>query len=195
MASFNKVGQTFITGYDMPVMLLDLNSGGETNRPLYKNDMIITGSAFRNDAALMNIEQTKFSGTWNFSDESSIDFGVQLSDVDNKAVSNFVQLNNWGGSTNPGDLADIVIRSSVEGQFDQLSGNDYEGIQTEYMTASLDDLIAAGEASYVASGADYEAIGDCGTGYCASTEWSGNNVSGFSNIFTLGRIHCSLYSI
>ena len=185
MASFNKVGQTFITGYDMPVMLLDLNSGGETNRPLYKNDMIITGSAFRNDAALMNIEQTKFSGTWNFSDESSIDFGVQLSDVDNKAVSNFVQLNNWGGSTNPGDLADIVIRSSVEGQFDQLSGNDYEGIQTEYMTASLDDLIAAGEASYVASGADYEAIGDCGTGYCASTEWSGNNVSGFSNIFTL----------
>jgi TonB-dependent receptor len=121
----------------------------------------------------------------NFSDESSIDFGVQLSDVDNKAVSNFVQLNNWGGSTNPGDLADIVIRSSVEGQFDQLSGNDYEGIQTEYMTASLDDLIAAGEASYVASGADYEAIGDCGTGYCASTEWSGNNVSGFSNIFTL----------
>ncbi|MBT7946484.1 MAG: TonB-dependent receptor plug domain-containing protein, partial [Porticoccaceae bacterium] len=34
MASFNKVGQTFITGYDMPVMLLDLNSGGETNRPL-----------------------------------------------------------------------------------------------------------------------------------------------------------------
>jgi hypothetical protein len=66
MASFNKVGQTFVTGYDMPVMLLDLNSGGETNRPLYKNDMIITGSAFRNDAALMNIEQTKFSGTWEF---------------------------------------------------------------------------------------------------------------------------------
>ena len=103
MASFNKVGQTFVTGYDMPVMLLDLNSGGETDRPLYKNDMIITGSAFRNDAALMNIEQTKFSGTWDFSDESSIDFGVQISDVDNKAVSNFVQLNNWGGSTNPGD--------------------------------------------------------------------------------------------
>ena len=185
MASFNKVGQTFITGYDMPVMLLDLNSGGETNRPLYKNDMIITGSTFVNDAALMNIEQTKFSGTWDFSDESSIDFGVQISDVDNKAVSNFVQLNNWGGSTNPGDLADIVVRSSVEGQFDQLSGNDYEGIQTEYMTASLADLIAAGEASYVVSGADYEAIGDCGTGYCASTKYNGEDVNGFSNLFTL----------
>jgi TonB-dependent receptor len=195
MASFNKVGQTFVTGYDMPVMLLDLNSGGETDRPLYKNDMIITGSTFANDAAVMNIEQTKFSGTWDFSDDSSIDFGVQISDVDNKAVSNFVQLNNWGGSTNPGDLADIVIRSSVEGQFDQLSGNDYEGIQTEYMTASLADLIAVGEANYVANGTDflsvasgdggYEAIGDCGTGYCASTKYNGEDVNGFSNTFTL----------
>ena len=195
MASFNKVGQTFVTGYDMPVMLLDLNSGGETNRPLYKNDMIITGSTFTNDAALMNIEQSKFSGTWDFSDQSSIDFGVQISDVDNKAVSNFVQLNNWGGSTNPGDLADVVVRSSVEGQFDQLSGNDYEGIQTEYMTASLADLIAVGEASYAANGTDflsvesgdggYEAIGACGTGYCASTKYNGEDVNGFSNAFTL----------
>ena len=82
-------------------------------------------------------------------------------------------------------MADIVIRSSVEGQFDQLSGNDYEGIQTEYMTASLADLITAGEASYVVSGADYEAIGDCGTGYCASTKYNGEDVNGFSNLFTL----------
>ena len=191
MANFNKVGQTFVTGYDMPVMILDMNSGdpAEADRPMYKNDMIVTGSTFSNDAAEMNIEQSKFSGSWEVSDESSIDFGVQLSNVDNRAVSNFVQLNNWGGSTNPGDLADVVIRSSIDGQFDELSGHDYDGeygqIQTEFFTASLEDLIAVGEASYVASGADYEAIGDCGTGYCASTEFSGNNVSGFSNIYTL----------
>jgi TonB-dependent receptor len=191
MANFNKVGQTFVTGYDMPVMILDLNSGdpAEENRPMYKNDMIVTGSTFSNDAAEMNIEQTTFSGTWEFSDNSTIDFGVQISDVDNRAVSNFVQLNNWGGSTNPGDLADVVHRATIDGQFDELSGHDYDGeygqIQTEFFTASLEDLIAAGEASYVASGNDYEAIGDCGTGYCASTEYSGNNVSGFSNIYTL----------
>ncbi|MDG0970307.1 MAG: TonB-dependent receptor [Porticoccaceae bacterium] len=171
MASFNKVGQTIITGSEMPIMVLNLNSGGEADRPMYKNDMIITGSTFTNDAAKMDIEQTKFSGTWDFSDESSIDFGVQISEVDNRAVSNFIQLNNWGGITNPGDLADIVVRSSIDGQFDQLSGSDHPDLQTEYFTASLDDLIAAGEAAYVASGDDYEAVGDCGTGYCASTDW------------------------
>lgn len=191
MANFNKVGQTFVTGYDMPVMILDLNSGNpaEENRQMQKNDMIVTGSTFSNDAAEMNIEQTTFSGTWEFSDNSTIDFGVQISDVDNRAVSNFVQLNNWGGSTNPGDLADFVNRATIAGQFDELSGHDYDGeygqIQTEFFTASLEDLIAVGEASYVASGADYEATGDCGTGYCASTEWGGNNVSGYSNIYTL----------
>ena len=191
MANFNKVGHTFVTGYDMPVMILDLNSGtpAEENRQMQKNDMIVTGSTFSNAAAEMNIEQTTFSGTWEFSDNSTIDFGVQISDVDNRAVSNFVQLNNWGGSTNPGDLADIVHRASMAGQFDQFSGHDYDGeygqIQTEFFTASLEDLIAVGEASYVASGADYEATGDCGTGYCASTEWGGNNVSGYGNIYTL----------
>jgi TonB-dependent receptor len=175
----------------MPVMILDLNSGtpAEENRQMQKNDMIVTGSAFSNDAAEMNIEQTTFSGTWEFSDNSTIDFGVQISDVDNRAVSNFVQLNNWGGSTNPGDLADVVNRATIAGQFDQFSGHDYDGeygqIQTEFFTASLEDLIAVGEASYVASGADYEATGDCGTGYCASTEWGGNNVSGYGNIYTL----------
>ena len=171
MASFNKVGQTIITGSEMPIMVLNLNSGGEENRPLYANDMIITGSVFRNDASEMNIEQATMSGTWDFADNASIDFGVQMSDVDNRSVSNFIQLNNWGGSTNPGDLADIVVRSSIAGQFDQLSGSNHPDLQTEYFTASLADLIAAGEASYEASGADYEAVGDCGTGYCASTVW------------------------
>lgn len=185
MASFNKVGQTIITGSEMPVMVLNLNSGGEENRPMYKNDMIITGSTFNNDAAKMDLEQTKISGTWDFSDEASIDFGVQISEVGNRSVSNFVQLNNWGGITNPGDLADIVLRSSIDGQFDELSGSDHPDLQTEFFTASLADLIAAGEAAYVASGDDYEATGDCGTGYCASTEWSGSNVNGFNNIYTL----------
>ena len=101
MASFNKVGQTIITGSEMPIMVLNLNSGGEENRPLYANDMIITGSVFRNDASEMNIEQATMSGTWDFADNASIDFGVQMSDVDNRSVSNFIQLNNWGVAQTP----------------------------------------------------------------------------------------------
>ena len=173
MASFNKVGQTILTGYDMPVLVLDLNSGGETNRPLYKNDMRITGSAFGNDAARMDLSQAKIAASFSdvFFENTTIDFGVQTTDVDNRSVSKTVQLDNWGGITEPGYISDIIVRSSTEGQFDELSGHDHPDLQTEYFTASLADLKARAEAAYILNGDTYANVGDCGTGYCASTAW------------------------
>ena len=175
MASFQKVGQSLITGYDMPVMVLNLNSGGEANRPLYKDDMVITGSVFGNDASFMDLEQAKLAGSFEISAETSIDFGVQLTEVSNRSVSSVVQLDNWGGLTPPGSLSSIVQRSSIDGQFDELSGNDHPDLQTEFFSADLADLQAAGEAFYAASGLTYANVGDCGTGYCASTDW-GNDL-------------------
>ena len=172
MASFNKVGQTFITGYELPIFSNNLNSGGEANRPLYKDDMIMTGSVFSNDAAWMDLEQARISGSFEFFETSSIDFGVQTTEVTNQSVSSNVQLDNWGGITEPGFLSGVVVRSSIAGQFDELSGSDHPDLQTEYFTASLADLQAAGEAYYSTSGATYAEVGDCGTGYCPSTEWS-----------------------
>ncbi len=172
MASFNKVGQSFLTGYELPIFSNNLNSGGEANRPLYKNDMIITGSAFGNEASLMDLEQAKISGSFDFFEASSIDFGVQTTEVTNRSVTSNVQLDNWGGITEPGFISDVIVRSSIAGQFDELSGHDHPDLQTEYFTASLADLQARGEAYYTGSGAEYADVGDCGTGYCASTDWA-----------------------
>jgi TonB-dependent receptor len=171
MASFNKVGQSFITGYELPIFSNNLNSGGEENRPLYKNDMILTGSVFTNGASWMDLEQARISGSFEFTDESSIDFGAQTTEVSNRSVFSVVQLDNWGGIGQPGDLSNILFRSSIAGQFDELSGHNHPDLQTEFFTANLADLQAAGEAYYAASGAEYAAVGDCGTGYCASTDW------------------------
>jgi TonB-dependent receptor len=174
MASFNKVGQTIITGYEMPIMVLNLNSGGEANRPLYANDMRITGSVFNNDAAWMDLEQAKVAGSFSdlFFEGSTIDFGMQLTEVSNRSVSSNIQLDNWGGITDPGFISDIIVRSSISRQFDQLSGHNHPDLQTEYFTANLADLQRRGEAAYVINGAEYAEVGDCGTGYCASTDWT-----------------------
>ncbi len=171
MASFNKVGQSFISGYELPIFSNNLNSGGEANRPLYADDMILTGSVFTNEIAKMDIEQIKLAGSFEFSDEASIDFGVQTTDVDNQSANVSVQLDNWGGIGNPGDIAGIVTRSTIKNQFDELSGSNHPDLQREFFTAKLKDLQAAGEAYYAASGATYAEVGDCGTGYCASTDW------------------------
>ena len=175
MASFNKVGQTILTGYEMPIMILDLNSGGEANRPLYRNDMRITGSVFGNEASFMDLEQAKIAGRFeDFWNGSSIDFGVQTTEVSNRSVSSNVQLDNWGGITDPGFISDILVRSSIEDQFDELSGSDHPDLQREFFTASLADLQERGEAVYGLNGLDYAQTGDCGTGYCASTDWTSN---------------------
>jgi TonB-dependent receptor len=171
MASFNKVGQSFITGYELPIFSNNLNSGGETNRPLYANDMILTGSVFTNGESRMELEQAKIGGSFEFTDESRIDFGAQTTEVSNRSRFSVVQLDNWGGIGDPGDLADIVFRSSIAGQFDELSGSNHPDLQTEFFTANLADLQAAGEAYYAANGIEYAKVGDCGTGYCASTNW------------------------
>ena len=172
MASFNKVGQSFITGYELPIFTNDLNSGGEENRPLYANDMILTGSVFSNDASKMDLEQAKIAGSFDFFEGSSIDFGVQTTEVSNRSVSSNVQLDNWGGLTEPGFLSDVVVRSSTVGQFSELSGSNHPQLQTEFFTASLADLQERGEAHYANTGNAYAETGDCGTGYCASTDWS-----------------------
>jgi TonB-dependent receptor len=176
MASYEKVGQTLVTGYDMPVLILDLDSSGnQGDRPLYKSDMLITGSAFGNDASKMDIQQTKLSGQWNLTESSSIDFGAEATEISNRSVSSVVQLDNWNADLAPtelGDLNSILVRSSIEDQFDELSGLSHPGAQTEFFTASLADLQAVSEAGYAASGRDYAATGDCGTGYCASTDWN-----------------------
>ena len=171
MATFNKVGQSFIGGYDLPIFSNNLNSGGEENRPLYKDDMLLTGSVFENGASWMDLEQAKFAGSFEFTDQSSIDFGVQTTEVKNRSVFSVVQLDNWGGIGEPGQISDILVRSSIANQFDELSGHNHPDLQTEFFTANLADLQAAGEAYYARSGATYAEVGDCGTGYCATTDW------------------------
>ena len=173
MASFNKVGSTVYYDTELPILSQNLNSGADgADRPLYKNDMIITGSVFSNEAAKMDIEQSKLSGNFELSESSSIDFGIQLTEVSNRFVSSNVQLDNWGGFTQPGELTDILTRSSIAGQFDQVDGGNDPRLHTEYFTTSLEEIISVGEASYAATDTAYAQTGDCGTGYCASTDWS-----------------------
>ena len=178
IASFNKVASAVYYGQEMPVLVQNLNSGADgADRPMYKNDMIVTGSVFTNDQARMEIEQAKLSGKFEISDSSSIDFGVQMTEVNNRFTSRSVQLDNWGGFTQPGELSAIIERSSMGGQFDQISGGDDPRQQTEYFTADIADVISVAEASYTARGAAYAQVGDCGTGYCASTDWNADKRS------------------
>jgi TonB-dependent receptor len=147
IASFNRTVSKIYFTEDMPILELGLNpsdprtvaEGGE-KRPLYPSDMIITGSVFGNNLNKMNIEQFRFKGTYDASDFTSVDFGLELSEVSNRTRSSVVERGTWGGISDPGYIADILDLTSMEDYFDDVSGGDYKLRQMDSFYTTLEEL-------------------------------------------------------
>lgn len=169
MASFTRVKTTGYFDTDLPVLELGLSG------PLNPDDMIVTGSVFTNNLSKMDIKQSKFSGTFDFDENpvvESIDFGIQLTEVNNRSAGSVVQRDAWGGVTQRGAISDLLTPSSMAGDFDQFGSGGDARRQADYFTYSMKDIIARTE-QLMASGAAttfYTAdMGDCGTGLCSSS--------------------------
>lgn len=162
IASFTRERTTAIFDGDLPILNLGLS------RALDPNDLIVTGSVFDNKATEMEIQQTKVSGRFDFAETSSIDFGIQLTDVDNTSQFSNVQRNTWGGTTQPGDIADLLTPASSAGAFDQISNGGDARLQTDFFVFDIDALAAR----TVALGATQSTGGDCGNGLCPSSNFT-----------------------
>lgn len=167
IASFTRDVTRGIFDGDLPILNLDLRN------PLSANDMIVTGSVFDNKATKMEIEQATVRGTWDFSDTTSIDFGVQLTEVDNRSQFSNVQRDTWGGTTQPGDIADLLTPASAAGAFDQISNGEDSRRQDDFFTFDIDAVAARTEAL----GATQSTGGDCGTGLCPSSIFTTDRIT------------------
>ncbi len=173
MSSFTRDRTTGYFGSDLPVLELGLS------RPLSADDMIVTGSVFVNDQSRMDIEQTRLSGNYEFdaSFVKGIDFGVELTEVNNRSQNSVVQRDAWGGVTQPGAISDLLTPASTRGRFDEISGSGDSRRQTDFFTydmatlvARTEELIASGNATLFAPGSGD--FGPCGTGLCASPNFT-----------------------
>ncbi|MBL4674573.1 MAG: TonB-dependent receptor [Arenicella sp.] len=167
IASFTRARTTATFNGDLPILSLDLTG------PLNANDMIVTGSVFDTKKTEMEIEQAAISGTYNLNDSSAIDFGVQLTNVDNRSQFSNVQRNTWGGTTQPGDIADLLTPASAAGAFDQISNGNDANRQTDFFTFDIDALARRTEQL----GATQSTGGDCGTGLCASSVFTTDRIT------------------
>jgi TonB-dependent receptor len=182
IASFNRTVSKVYFTEDMPILELGLNpedlrtvaEGGE-KRPLYPNDMIITGSVFHNGHNKMNIEQFRFKGTYDASDFTSVDFGLELSEVSNRTRSSVVERGTWGGISDPGYIADILDLTSMQDYFDDVSGGDYKLRQMESFYTTLEELTEKARALPIT---EIDPVtGTCVPEpyvnfYCASDDWT-----------------------
>ncbi|MYF31065.1 MAG: TonB-dependent receptor [Gammaproteobacteria bacterium] len=170
-AAFTRSRTTGHFGADLPVLELTLSD------PLSPDDMIVTGSVFTNNFSEMDIAQTRFAGIYemDFGFIDSIDFGIQLTDVDNRAAGSVVQRDAWGGVTQPGAIADLLVPSDAGDAFDQVPGGDDARRQTVYYRFDMGELVARTE-ELMRSGAATTFVindmGDCGTGLCLSSRFT-----------------------
>ncbi len=184
LASFNRTVSKVYFTEDLPILELGLNpqdprtvAEGGDHRPLYADDMIITGSVFGNGLNKMNIEQFRFKGTYDASDMTSIDFGLEMAEVSNRTRSSVVERGTWGGISDPGYISDILDLTSMEDNFDSISGGDYQLRQVESFYTTLEDVVAKARLLPVTADDADIPRGSCVPEpyvnlYCASDVWT-----------------------
>lgn len=127
---------------DFPVLGIALPAG---QTGLDASQFLQTGRSFRNSLMKSDIEQLRLSGDFVFADDSSLDFGLQFTDVDNRSAFSNVQTDSWGGFGTPGDYDDTVWGTprSTASRFDNMPG-DLSNIFPEYYDWDFATVVAAG---------------------------------------------------
>ncbi|MGE6567133.1 TonB-dependent receptor [Shewanella vesiculosa] len=152
---------------DLPVLAV---GGGNAVTPA---DMLLTGSNFSNARNKSEIDQYQFDGEYLFEDAGSIDFGVELTKVNNHSQQVDVQRNDWGGVGSAGDFDEswfpadtITDKFDANGGDFSLADGNFDILNTIFMWdfAAVRDFSAANYTSSVS--------GDCGNGFCPSTNYA-----------------------
>lgn len=160
-------------GNELPILELGLSS------PLNANQMTAAGSVFANEQQKMEIDQAKLGGQFrpDFEFIDSIDFGVQTTDIENRAVSAVVQRDAWFAHTPLGALADLMTPATLGSAFDQFAGYNDPRLQNNFFVWDMvevikrfEQLIGSGQAPLSRSSSGD--MGPCGTALCASENWT-----------------------
>jgi len=167
IAAYTRNRTTGYFGQELPILELGLAD------PLSPDDMRVTGSVFGNDYSQMDINQGRLSGNLEFDTSfvKSVDFGVQFTEVDNRATGSTTQRDSWYATTPLGAIADLMEPANLGNSFDQIPGSNDSRLQTDFYTfdlaqtvARMESLLASGDAIF--QGASSGDNGPCGTALC-----------------------------
>nr|WP_297350208.1 TonB-dependent receptor [uncultured Glaciecola sp.] len=138
-------------------------------------DFQVTGSVFTNIKNASEISQTQFNGQYVLEERGSIDFGIALTNSQNRARIKGVQRNNWGGEGPTGLFDDLLFPRDILSQFDNLSGGNFDGHTgpVEILTQYFDfDFAAVRDIAAANLSVQDDQIGDCGNSFCPSTDYA-----------------------
>ncbi|MBL8277457.1 MAG: TonB-dependent receptor [Pelomonas sp.] len=108
--------------------------------------MELQGSVFGNSYQKNQISQIQTKGNWKIDADSSLDFGLTLTDVKNRSAFANVQRDTWGGGAAGGPAAmpdDIWKADSISKYFSRIPGSNDPRLFNQFFYFNFEDLRAA----------------------------------------------------
>lgn len=138
-ASLNR-GDTFV---DFSNKFPVLGIKGATLNPALQE---LQGSVFGNSYQKNEVNQLQTKGNWKIDADSSLDFGLTLTDVKNRSAFANVQRDTWGGGAAGGPAAmpdDIWKVDSISKYFSRIPGSNDPRLFNQFFYFNFEDLRAA----------------------------------------------------
>jgi TonB-dependent receptor len=150
-ASFTRGTTSVNFASELPVMSIDGIADPSKQQ--------VTGSSFRNSYMKSNVDQLQLKGSWEASEQSSVDFGLNVTHVKNRTAYANVQQDTWSGATSPDDYPDDVWHQAALGKyFNQMSGHNDPALVKNWYTFNFPQVRAI--AASVGDPAKYLASSD-----------------------------------
>jgi TonB-dependent receptor len=108
--------------------------------------MELQGSVFGNSYQKNQVDQVQARGNWKIDGDSSLDFGLSLSNVKNRSAFANVQRDSWGGGAAGGPSAlpdDIWKVDSISKYFSRIPGSNDPRLFNQFFYFNFEDLRAA----------------------------------------------------
>ena len=138
-ASLNR-GDTYVDfSNKFPVLNI---VGGALNPALQE----LQGSVFGNSYQRNEVNQLQTRGNWKINGDSSLDFGVSLTEVKNRSAFANVQRDSWGSGAagGPGAMPDNIWRAdSISRYFSSIPGSSDPRLFNQFFAFNFEDLRAA----------------------------------------------------
>ena len=156
-AAFNRGNTTVDFTNDFPVMSI-------ANTPRDASLQQVTGSSFRNSYMKSGVNQIQLKGNWEASEQSSVDFGLNLLHVSNRTAYANVQQDSWGGATNAADYPDSIWHpDTLNKYFSRMNGSNSPALFNTWFTDNFNQVrdIAAkvGDPAKYRASADFDGPG------------------------------------
>jgi TonB-dependent receptor len=156
-AAFNRGTTTVDFTHDFPVMSL-------ADTPRDASLQQVTGSSFRNSYMKASVEQLQLKGAWEATDQSSVDFGLNVTHVKNRTAYANVQQDSWGGATNAADYPDGIWHpDTLNKYFNRMSGSGDPALFNTWFTDNFNQVrdIAAkvGDPTHYVASSNFDGAG------------------------------------